>query len=290
MKRVAFVIYRQWSYEIFTQIVAYQKVRQDFVIEALIFANTHEAKRKKDAEKGIPTYTIDPNDTKKLHSILKKHKVEIVFLYSWSFIVREPVLSDFMCLCLHPSPVPRYRGGTPIQHQLVDGKKESRITIFRMNDVIDGGAIYKSAPISLLGTIDDIFARMVDVGILLTKDLLTDYANNTLILKPQTNLAKFPAKKRRTPAQSEVNFAKLQTISFEKLNNLVRGLLPPYPTVFIQFVKQTLFIKEVAFFTALPKSAIVINGKSKLERKQNLFLKIKNGYVKVVDYVIKNNS
>ena len=43
---------------------------------------------------------------------------------------------------LHPSPLPKFRGGSPIQNQIIRGKKISAVTIFKINKIIDGGDIY----------------------------------------------------------------------------------------------------------------------------------------------------
>ena len=43
---------------------------------------------------------------------------------------------------LHPSPLPKFRGGSPIQNQIIRGEKISAVTIFKINKIIDGGDIY----------------------------------------------------------------------------------------------------------------------------------------------------
>ena len=42
---------------------------------------------------------------------------------------------------LHPSPLPKFRGGSPIQNQIIRNKKKSMVTIFRINNILDGGDI-----------------------------------------------------------------------------------------------------------------------------------------------------
>ena len=44
---------------------------------------------------------------------------------------------------LHPSSLPQYRGGSPIQNQIIDGIKESEVCIFKMEKEIDSGQIIK---------------------------------------------------------------------------------------------------------------------------------------------------
>ena len=58
---------------------------------------------------------------------------------------------------LHPSPLPKYRGGSPIQNQIIDGKLHSAVTIFLMDNGIDTGPIAEQKYLSLEGTIEKIF-------------------------------------------------------------------------------------------------------------------------------------
>ena len=85
--------------------------------------------------------------------------------------------------------LPNYRGGTPIQHQLINGEINSGITVFKMNDVIDGGDIYQQTAMSLVGNVNDIFGRMAELGSIITKRLITNQLNGELFFKPYGQVA-----------------------------------------------------------------------------------------------------
>ena len=70
---------------------------------------------------------------------------------------------------LHPSPLPKYRGGSPIQNQIINGEKNSAVTLFKMTRNLDDGDIYKQIPFSLKGSLDDIFNRIIKLGYWLLK-------------------------------------------------------------------------------------------------------------------------
>jgi methionyl-tRNA formyltransferase len=266
MLKIAFCLYRQWGLDIFKEIEKYQKLRGDFKIGPVIVCKDYEFKKPKGA------YVVDPNDTEAIYKILKKSKPDIVCMYSWSWIVREPILSEFICLCIHPSLVPENRGGTPIQNQMILGIKDSGVSLFKMDKGIDSGPLYKQTVISFRGNVHDIFKRMVDTGSILTKELISNHINGTLKFKPQKVSKSLPALKRRTPEMSEIKIEELPRLTFEKLNNLVRGLLPPYPTAFIKEAGKTIYIEGIEKY---PKKPI---GKS---------YKIKDGWVRLTKYKIK---
>ena len=52
--------------------------------------------------------------------------------YGWSWIVKEKIYNNFLCLGLHPSKLPEYKGGSPLQHQIIDGKKRSSVTVLKL--------------------------------------------------------------------------------------------------------------------------------------------------------------
>src|SRR5205814_2058318 len=151
--------------------------------------------------------------------------IDLAFFYSWSFIVPKSIYDNYICLCLHPSPLPRYRGGSPIQNQLIAGEKKSAVTIFKMSKLIDGGDIYKQIPISLAGDINNIFSRMIKAGTSITKNILTDANRKDLKFISQKNVDKYPIYKRRSPKQSIFTLSELENMRYESLYNLVRGLL-----------------------------------------------------------------
>ena len=54
---------------------------------------------------------------------------DIILFYGWSWIVSDFLIKNFDCLMLHPSPLPLYRGGSPIQNQIINGEIRSKVTI-----------------------------------------------------------------------------------------------------------------------------------------------------------------
>ena len=103
---------------------------------------------------------------------IKKHNPKLILFYGWSWKIPKNVYENYRCLMLHPSDLPKFRGGCPIQNQIIRGLKETKITIFRINEIIDGGNILYKKKISLEGEIIDIFNRIEKAGIDLTLKIL----------------------------------------------------------------------------------------------------------------------
>ena len=99
---------------------------------------------------------------------IKKHNPDYIFFYGWSWKVPKNITQKYKCIMLHPSKLPNFAGGSPIQNQIIRNINNSAITLFRMTDIIDEGNIIFQKKLSLKGSLDEIFARIIKVGTNLT--------------------------------------------------------------------------------------------------------------------------
>jgi len=159
---------------------------------------------------------------------LSDFKPDLILFYGWSWVVPSHLLKRYTCLMLHPSPLPRYRGGSPIQNQIIQGETHSKVSLFIMSNVLDAGDIVSQADLSLLGTIDEIFKRIEDAGVDLTRHIF----ENGLQPEPQDHSAATFCK-RRTPNESEITAEELATKPAKYLYNKIRMLGDPYPNAYI---------------------------------------------------------
>jgi methionyl-tRNA formyltransferase len=203
--KIACITYRKWALDIYEKLHDIYKDQHTFMIW-----------KKKD----------DFNALK-----LKEFQPDLILWYGWSWIVEDIFVTNYESIMLHPSRLPKYRGGSPIQNQIINGEKIGAVTLFRMNQGIDSGDIYKQLPMSLKGSLDNIFSRISDLGFSATCDII----NNNYELTPQdeSNSSYY---KRRSPDESEITLEEIKTKSSEYLHNKIRMLADPYPNAFIRTI------------------------------------------------------
>jgi|TARA_R100000081_G_C4804943_1_gene166842 methionyl-tRNA formyltransferase len=160
---------------------------------------------------------------------IKNYNPDYILFYGWSWIIDEDLIENFDCIMLHPSPLPKYRGGSPIQNQIINGEKHSAVTLFLMDSGIDTGDILGQEYLSLEGNLDDIFQRITKTGKSLTKKILEGNFSRT-----KQNDDESTYFKRRKPSQSEITIEEIKTKSGEYLHNKIRMLQSPYPNSFIR--------------------------------------------------------
>ena len=202
---IACITYRDWAIDIYDKIYDNYKHEHNFLIW-----------RKKD----------DFDAT-----LLKEFKPNLILWYGWSWIVEETFVNDYESIMLHPSPLPKYRGGSPIQNQIINGEKIGAVSLFRMNEGLDKGDIYQQLPMSLAGTLNDIFIRISDLGFAATCNIIDD--NYSLITQDDSKSTYY---KRKSPKDSEITMKELETKSAEYLYNKIRMLTDPYPNAFIKTI------------------------------------------------------
>jgi len=169
------------------------------------------------------------------YNYVKKIKPKYIFLPDWSWLVPEEIVKNYQCVCFHESNLPKFRGGSPLQNQIIRGIKKTKSTAFLMNASLDKGDILLQKDLSLDGSLNDIFSRMIN----------NDYEMIIKIIKGNFSIKKQNGKpsfyKRRKPEESE-----LKTLAHSKtyIYNFIRMLSDPYPNAFIRIGKRKIVFKS----------------------------------------------
>lgn len=93
-------------------------------------------------------------------------------------------LSKLQTLNIHFSLLPKYRGGAPLEHTIINGDKETGITILKLAGDFDTGDIIYQEKIPLLGneTVDSLYKSLFEKTSKILPQLLKDYVAG--IIKP----------------------------------------------------------------------------------------------------------
>lgn len=220
--------YRKWAFEILEKII---DSSSRWKINLIVTTKEKEANYK---ISNVETIEINPNkiDDKNILAKLKSKKPSYILFYGWSWYVPKSVLNIAPCICLHPSPLPKYRGGSPLQHQIINGEKNSAVTLFFMTERLDDGDILSQESFSLDGDLDDVFRRIIDIGAKSAIRVLDKLQKGEKFAKPQNNSIA-TVYKRRTPNQSEIKSEYFRTRTAKQLHDFVRALQDPYPNAFL---------------------------------------------------------
>ena len=173
--------------------------------------------------------------TKQFDEITQTNSFDVTILLGWSWIVSDEYVSSNYTIVAHPSDLPNYAGGSPIQNQIIDGLEKSKVTLFKATAQTDAGPILYKENISLCGNLQDVFYHIEHD----TTSLLVKFFNNYPNI-PETKQISLDTKKRRTPEMSEIKLEDFTNMTAKELYNKIRCLQNPYPNAFVSCKNNTI--------------------------------------------------
>ena len=101
-------------------------------------------------------------------SLLESLKPDIIVVVAYGKILPKQILAipKFGCVNLHASLLPKYRGAAPIQWALLNGEKETGITVMKLDERLDTGEIILKGKV-LIGEDDNAITlsrKLFDLG------------------------------------------------------------------------------------------------------------------------------
>ena len=124
---------------------------------------------------------------------------------------------------VHASLLPRYRGAAPIEHAVMNGERETGVTIMRMDDGLDTGPIALQRPVEITpemtgGELAELLAR---IGAEAIVEVLSSVTAGTVALTEQDSLHATYA-----PKLSRGDLVIGWDRGAEEVRNLIRALAP----------------------------------------------------------------
>jgi methionyl-tRNA formyltransferase len=178
---------------------------------------------------------------------LDPKSIDVILFIGWSWLISEDITKKFLCLGIHPSDLPQYRGGSPIQHQIINGIKQSKVSLMTLSDEkVDAGDIWLKEELDLSGdTMNSIFTNIVASSVKLLNKFFDSYPN---IKAYAQEIEQGSYYKRRKPLESKLTPEDFKDKSLEYLYNFIRSLTDPYPNAYLEDdLGNKLIFKEVKY-------------------------------------------
>jgi len=136
----------------------------------------------------IPVF--QPKDKIELASQLKTINYQLVITAAYGLIFPKDILDapQYGCINVHPSLLPKYRGPSPIQAAILNGDAVTGVTIYKMDEQIDHGAImaYRQSLIANRKiTTPELSSELSKLGADLLLKILPDWLAGKITPAPQ---------------------------------------------------------------------------------------------------------
>lgn len=174
-----------------------------------------------------PVKVRDPEFVEKLAEIAP----DIIVVAAFGQIIPKSILEmpKFGCINIHASLLPKYRGAAPIQQAVIDGEKESGVTIMQMGTGLDTGDMISRivVPLAKDETGGSLFDKLAEAGAELLIQTLPTIFDGTAVYEKQPDESPTPYAAMISKKKGLLDFSK----SAGELERLVRGL-NPWPSAF----------------------------------------------------------
>lgn len=187
-----------------------------------------------------------------------KEKTDLYILCGFPYIIKKNLFNipKFGTLNLHAGPLPQYRGGSPLNWQIINNEKKVGVSIIKVNEKIDTGELLAQSNfrISSKDNIADVTRRAENEFLKIVKKGI----KNLIIKNYLKKKGKDCFYRQRKPSDSEINLKRMTAL---EIKNLIRSCQKPYKA-FYKKNKKKIYVNEV----------ILLKRKDiKLINKNNIF-------------------
>ena len=133
-------------------------------------------------EHGIPV--VQPENIRTDVDSVLQYQPDLVVTCAYGQIVPKVILDSpkYLCLNVHASLLPKYRGGAPIHWSIINGDQETGVTLMRMDPGMDSGGMLaqRSVSIEANDVMSDVEAKLMAASVPLIEQDLPRYLKGEL--------------------------------------------------------------------------------------------------------------
>lgn len=160
---------------------------------------------------------------------LKAYKPDVFLIAGYSTIFRPPLLAipSLGVLNLHAGRLPRYRGGSPLNWQIINGESEAGLSVIQVDEGIDTGPVLAQANINIgpRDTILDLHKRANEIFPELVGEAMTKLKSKKSQGHVQTE-ANAQYWHQRSDVDGHLDFRHMKAIEVDRI---IRAITKPYP-------------------------------------------------------------
>lgn len=200
--------------------------------------------KEKALELGLEVYQPDSVNMDESIEKLKEVNPDVIVVVAFGQILKKQVLNlpKYGCLNIHASILPKYRGAAPINWAIINGEKETGISIMKMDEGLDTGDILKVERIPIKEDDDSISIhdKLSSLGGKLIVEVLDDIEKGHINRIPQDDeLSSYAPMLTKKTGRIDWNN------NGDTIINLIRGL-KPWPSAYFVYNGNNIKIHKAA--------------------------------------------
>ena len=224
----------------------------------------------------IKFITIKNLKSQKIPPILDKTDLGLVCGFPHIFKESQFNIPKYGLINLHAGKLPKYRGGSPLNWQIINNEKYFGISVIKINKGIDTGDIIFEKKFKLLSKykIEDLHIIANNYFPKLLYNSIFKLISGKKLKKQNEKKAKYF--KQRRPEDSLIYPS---NASFKKLNLLLRAMSSSYTNLYFIYNNKKINIKKIK----ISKLKLDFKDKNILTNSNKIFLKLKDKNIQIID-------
>ena len=218
---------------------------------------------------------------------LKEMAPDIIVVAAFGQIISKAILElpKYGCINVHASLLPAYRGAAPIQWAVINGEKESGVTIMQMNEGLDTGDMIDKVivPIEKEETGGSLFDKLSIAGAKLCVKVMADLEAGTAVRTPQPEESTTVYAAMISKQMGKIDWNR----SAKEIEQLVRGL-NPWPSAYTSMNGKNLKIWSAQVVE--DKSDDVQAGQVLCADKNGLLVQTKEGCLNITELQLEGKK
>lgn len=175
-------------------------------------------------ELNLPVFSFESMKDASFADFMHSLKPDLILIVAFKILPKQILdIPTIGSVNIHASLLPKYRGAAPIHWAVVNGEKETGVSLFFLTEAIDAGKILlqKTTSISEDETTGDIYSKLMFLGAEAIPEALQLIRNKDFKAVEQDDSLACPAPKV-FPETAHIKFDK----SASEVHNLIRGMNP----------------------------------------------------------------
>ncbi len=182
-----------------------------------------------------------------LLSVIEQEKPDLCLVVCWYWLLKPELLAKVQkgFLGIHGSLLPKYRGNAPLVWPIINGEKQSGLSLFYFDDGMDTGDVVgqRTFEISQHDTIKDILKKSESLAVDLIEEFYPMLMEGTAPRIAQNHREATYCSQRR----AEDGHLNWMLPNF-RVHNLIRAQTSPYPGVFCYRNGEKIYIWKSSLF------------------------------------------
>lgn len=171
---------------------------------------------------GVPVLQTEDINASDMVRRLKSCGVRTLAVAAFGQILQSSILESFLCVNIHGSLLPKYRGPAPIERAIMAGETTTGVTIMKVTAGVDEGPWAEQAAleVGLEEDAGELSRRLATLGAKVLAGVLHQAGEGKVEWKPQAGAPSYAAKLGREDCRLDLN------VDAKRCHDQVRALSP----------------------------------------------------------------